>query len=653
MSISPLPPLFTTSPLVRPSPSARPSVTTTPSLFTFASPLSTHGSHTPSPPSKSRGSPSSPPLTSGYFETLSFAKIPVRPTPSTTVSTDSEAGCISSDWGAGCDQPRSGAQSPSLISTLFQSQSQPARSRQTSSNCSGTTSPNPTIATPTCKNVSKPILRRDTAASTSASEDCREHVFGLGISKASDMLPASSSRNGVTAASTGLIKKRPSVLTFAVNPCLPSPRTAPSSRPRSRSTSVSPMSSYRRSSGRASPPPLRMPTWGATHAEEGCEEVEDEEDDEDDAEDDVDDREEFVDSPLPIPGHESDSDDGYREDEEDGFTSEEDIDGVVDTTFPSAAASLKHRPSWASTAWATQAVNALTPRRRTHTIDAYTTSTDDYEQPYNAAAVAGPSTSSAVSTSRGRKTSICITAAAKPSSSRCTRHRSPPPPVRLSVEPAPPAARSPSAAELCRRRGSLADNVESVTFSRQGWKSDDSAFFHSFVASGSGTNRRPSAPSCDSTFVLPSALGGTTTSSDAAARPPPRKGSLPTPSLSSGKSQYRSILRRKSTTMTKSTAATSIPMQRSSGAGGGGGCGGGGGNAKPTAPTMMTDLPTQIKVLRGGSVPTISVDTRARAGGVVAAGGGGGLARSACDEGENGAKEGLKRVLERREIRVM
>ncbi|KAK8853467.1 hypothetical protein IAR55_004174 [Kwoniella newhampshirensis] len=634
MSTSPLPPLFTTSPLCRTS---QPAVPSTPSAFTFASPLSTHGSHTPSPPTKSRGSPSfsaSPNLSSTYFETLSFAKVPVGVPPlttatSTTVSTDSEAGCISSsDWAVD-HGPRSGAQSPSLITCLFQSQSQPSRSRQTSSNCSSATSPNPTLSTPTCKTVSKPILRRGTTASTSASEDCREQVFsagfGLGISKASDLVP--STRIGgdgrpIDSSSNGPIKKRPSVLTFAVNPCLPSPRAGPSSRSRSRSTSVSPMSSYRRSSGRSSPPPLRMPTWGATHTEEG-EEVEDE------------DEEEFVESPLPIPGHESDSDEGYHEDEEDGYTSEEEMADAVDTTF-TPGVNLKHRPSWTSKTWDISAFPNVppAPQRRSRTVDAYPTSTDDYEQLYatgpgngdgNASIAPGPYPY------RGRKTSISIVAAAKPSSSRCTRHRSPPPPIRLSVERAPPAARSPSAAELCRRRGSLADSTPDVCNGGQGsryrqqgkgWKSDDSAFFHSFAsASAFGPGRRPSAPACDTTFHLPSASRNRNA--------PPRKASLPTPSLSSGKGHCRSILRSHST----ASGATSIPMQRSSG----------GATAKSTT---RPPTPTKIQVVRGGSVPSISVDTRvgeARSG-VSRNGSSSAFAKSASEQGES-AREGLKRVL--------
>ncbi|OCF44545.1 hypothetical protein I317_01617 [Kwoniella heveanensis CBS 569] len=648
---SPLQPLFTTSPLVRPP------VNTTMTAHLqghghdsqgqcqpfYASPISTHGSHEPpcftpfalhagtdkstynkhagftsaSASQPSSAHPSAPP--SPIFEELSFAKQPIPS--STAVSTDSEA--FSSDWpgsgyastSANGNRARSlsGAQSPSLISTLFACQSQTsvknraARQSQGSSSCSSSSAQRTPSLGSRCSAAAaaaKPILRRNTPSvsmSTSASEDCREFHTGSGLvpgpspftpgyGLAVSQVPNEQSQNAPP------LKKRPSALTFAVtspkapsqSQCQSSFQVQTQSRSRSRSGSVSPIFSQGRTgnAGRIAPisPPSRITSWSTTtetdEQEGGYQEGEEEEgDDDDEEEEDGDDDEDryVVDSPLPIPGHESDSDEGYQEDSEGGFTSEEDEDGNgdggCDGTFTTAPR-LRHRPSWAAVQWASTSriTGTLTPKRRAATIDsapAYPTSTDDYEAgqagPFDFVGLDGSSTTTSP-TSRGRKTSIAIVANSKPSSNRCTRHRSPPPPSRSrasskSVAPAPPAARSPSAAELCRRRGSASMQSEgtlanansvSACAKARGWRSDDSAFFPS---------RKPSVPMNSATFRLPSASTSTSAFSGHVSqqyghgdgRPhAPRKGSLPTPGLSS---RCKSILR----------PPSSIPMQRSSG----------------------------------------------------------------------------------------
>ncbi|WVF67380.1 hypothetical protein IAT40_002136 [Kwoniella sp. CBS 6097] len=631
---SPLQPLFTTSPLYRPPVDSSNTVNgqdqtldmrPQPEFHSFyASPLSTHGSHdasiapfglqagtgesvykhagstsaSVSASQPSSAHPSAPP--SPVFERLSFAKQPIPS--STAVSTDSEA--FSSDWpGSGYTSAngngngngarrRSGAQSPSLISTLFACQSQTsinnrgARQSQGSSSCSSSSAHRTPSLGSRCS--AKPILRRNTPSvsmSTSASEDCRDLQagqgqgpspftpgYGLGIAQ----FPVEQAQNAPP------LKKRPSALTFAVtSPKAPAQsqvqvpfQSQPQSRSRSRTGSISPIFSHDRTgAGRiAISPPSRIPSWSTSETEE----AEEEDDFDEGQEDDEDEDDYMVDSPLPIPGHESDSDEGYQEDSEGGFTSEEDGDGEDhgDGTFTTAPR-LRHRPSWAAGQWANASrhTGALTPKRRAATIDsalAYPTSTDDYEAgqagPFDFVGLRGPSSSNYPSpTSRGRKTSIAIVANSKPSSNRCTRHRSPPPPSQSrasskSVAPAPPAARSPSAAELCRRRGSASvqnegtlahANSANASAKAKGWRSDDSAFFPS---------RKPSIPMNSATFQLPSASTSSTSTfvhthhgHGQQNRPHvPRKGSLPTPGLNS---RCRSILR----------PPSSIPMQRSSG----------------------------------------------------------------------------------------
>ncbi|WVQ83699.1 hypothetical protein IAT38_005843 [Cryptococcus sp. DSM 104549] len=513
MSTSPQP-LFTTSPLFHRPSQPHP---------VFASPPTKHTSSSASyrSPSSSRSlTPSSPSLSynpHGPAETLSFAKIPL-PT-STTASTDSEAGALSSDfWGypdpSSPTASRSGAQSPSLITTLFQTQksngsSSAGRSRQTSACSTGSTYPTP-ITPVTSGNggcAGKPILRRDTF-STSGEEAFFPDGYGLGITRGSAQQQAAAGAGaGVTSTGATGVKKRPSVLTFAVNPCLPSPRSradssaaasasvSARSRSRSRSSTSSLMSSQSQlpthpHTHRPSPPP-RTSSWGSSRSPGGSDEYDSEDDDED--EEDQENGNSFMESPIPIPGHESDSDEGYHEDEEDGFTSdEEDVlprgaGGCVGLdTFalgPNGSAVRRHPLSWGDSQWTVVGVShpssaaAATPKRRTRTI-AYEDEDEDNAYPYppsttdDGAARPFPPT---------RKNSSIHILADKPSNPRCTRHRSPPPPIRtknLTLVEAPPAARSPSAAELCRRRGSAsASATVGMGRTARGWKSDDPSLF--------------------------------------------------------------------------------------------------------------------------------------------------------------------------------
>ncbi|XAO26299.1 hypothetical protein I312_105135 [Cryptococcus bacillisporus CA1280] len=555
---------------------------------------------TPSPPRRMPGSPLS---ASPCVEhcTLSFGKVPL-PT-STAVSTDSEAGTFSSDWHYTNDA-RNNAQSPSLITSLFQTNPLPRSRQHSAGSASGS---NPISPATTGTSATKPILRKDTF-STNGEEGWRDHDmfngFVLGVPRASEEdqtatgqhppkknpssltfavkpCPVSTDseagtfssdwhchsnafptqarqppRSSVTAptpvTSNGILnqvegnvggtkpilrrgtistaeeggardgessvsrvpecaernvtsqpplRRRPSALTFAVNPCLPvSPRSnAPynqRSRSRSTSTSISNMSTRR------SPPPS-TPSWCSTHSEEDSDEDEDEEDEEDDG---------YVESPIAIPGHEFDSDEGYHEDEEDGFTSDE-HDAVAGIGTFTNMTKFQNRPLWAETQWAPRtSPNApSTPRRklganREHAYPYFPSTTDegDAEGPIQPA------------NQRGRCSIRILTD--KPSNTHCSRHRSPPPPIIT----APPAARSPSAAELCRRRGSASAGpgasasasasgmaaarasgatVGPAKILTRGWKSDDAAFLPSrrepqsaTVAETGRTIRFPSVP---------------------------------------------------------------------------------------------------------------------------------------------------------------
>ncbi|WVQ66771.1 uncharacterized protein L199_004962 [Kwoniella botswanensis] len=539
-------PLFTRSPLIFPPHTQTRHQNQDQARF-VTSPISTSPPPASDLPTKSRGGYPSSTFTSTQsspvFETLSFEKIKIPS--STTASTDSEA--FSSDYAS-----NSNIQSPSLISCLFQSTSIVAvNTNNHSRKYSNSTTTSPYPSRPPSRNGSltkgigsKPILRRDTmmSHSTSASED----GFGLGIRQ----LPLDRSRPATidgqaptaTAAPAPALKKRPSCLTFAVSS--PTPRSSGNAKAGpSRSTSVSPTSSY--TNGKMARSPCIKPNWskvrGQVEREIQEDEEEEDEDEEDDDGDDV-----MVDSPLPIPGHgESDEEDqGYVEDEEDGFTTDEDDEAVnqrEDRVFG----------NWNTVEWNKEYLITTPKRRNTDFADMVPahpmTSTDDNDVPQQGNMVSP----------RGRKTSICINTNTKPSSNRCTRHRSPPPPTRSSSASyfsAPPAARSPSAADLCRRRGSGSvehTQSQTLTSSKKGWKSDDSAFF----------SNRPQIVKTNS-FKLPSASGSAAGSTGYA-----RKSSLPTPKLEDKyyRSSTRSILKRSETEAKVKVKAESQPMIRSSG----------------------------------------------------------------------------------------
>lgn len=146
------------------------------------------------------------------------------------------------------------------------------------------------------------------------------------------------------------------------------------------------------------------------------------------------DEDEYDDEDLATPGFYSDSDNGYQEDSEDGFTDD-------DEPFLPPAHWGQRRPSW-------------TPYR----------------------APSAPILQTAKPESRGR-----IRIDDDRSAIKCSRHRSPPPEARVRVrDAAPPAARSPSAYELCRRRGSTGQRPflgysgpRPEKPQSRGWRSDD------------------------------------------------------------------------------------------------------------------------------------------------------------------------------------
>ena len=416
---------------------------------TLASPAQYHGT---------RSLSQSPPILSNR---LLFPKIPL---PSTSYnSTDS---AFPSD---SCD-PSIPLRSPSLLTSLF--------IRQSHSSCS--TSSNSFPITPTKGTQSpcgKPILRRPdrecTSASTSASEDggvsgkMFDTAIGLGLSSTDgDRLP-----------------RRQSCLTFAVKcPSITSTNTNTNPNTTASESGFSPLSPITRNGGRTlSKSPARLPRCLPRWRAEGVT-VEEEDDDDEDP------------NPSPLYEEATDSEDeGYEEDEEGGFTSDEDLQATF--TIPSV------RSPWAKASrWRKGVVNdggggespTSTPRRRTHDIkeihlnhlEHLSTSPSDYEE----------TTNNVELVNQARKISIMTTKCAE----RCSRHRSPPPTHRsLSTAPTcPPAARSPSAAELCRRRESTLP-VPSPTQPSRGWRSDDAGLFPppSSMAVDLAASRKASLPS--------------------------------------------------------------------------------------------------------------------------------------------------------------
>jgi hypothetical protein len=151
-------------------------------------------------------------------------------------------------------------------------------------------------------------------------------------------------------------------------------------------------------------------------------------------------------NPYPEYDDSESDDEGYVEDEEEGFSS----DGEpLHTYLSSNKTSWAHR-SVSENPYANRPI--ASPRRGRSAELSFQLSTDDAD------AVPPPTP---MHPRRGRKISIAVSKVL--GKDRCSRHLSPPPPelgVDTSFEPAPPAARSPSAAELCRRRAKC-------------WKSDD------------------------------------------------------------------------------------------------------------------------------------------------------------------------------------
>lgn len=178
----------------------------------------------------------------------------------------------------------------------------------------------------------------------------------------------------------------------------------------------------------------------------------------------------------------SSDDEGYEEDEEGGFTSDEDELGA----FAAQARLRSGAGGLGRFAWATRrghgnglvpdahgagagagSIGLATPRRRT-AIETYCTTDDNAPEPI-----------------RGRKISI-----AARTTDKCSRHLSPPP-RSPSPEYAPPAARSPSARELCMRRARVMSDQADEPVSNatrvtgRGWRSDgvDGGMFGSTVRS--------------------------------------------------------------------------------------------------------------------------------------------------------------------------
>jgi hypothetical protein len=187
-------------------------------------------------------------------------------------------------------------------------------------------------------------------------------------------------------------------------------------------------------------------------------------DEEDEDEDQNDDQDQEVTTPGFGSDFGSDSDAGYREDSEDGFTSDEE---VLSLGVGSSSRSRRWRPHLAQ--WTAPPAPILsTPRSRAAQLADCPSTTDDGEP------------------GRARTRIRIHDEDVHYRPSKPTRHHSPPPQIRRAIEsgrPAPPAARSPSAAELCRRRTgvsrspisrspypSFGSNMPSAA---RGWKSDD------------------------------------------------------------------------------------------------------------------------------------------------------------------------------------
>lgn len=376
------------------------------------------------------------------IEALTFDKQPVSKSrnPSVVNSTDSE---LLSDLPSDCFTSANLSRSPSLLTSLFITQSRSQASRQTSS---ATSSELPTPVTPdeylsatgsVVAGGCKPILRRCTAsASTSASEDC-----GLG-----PVFRLTSTVGGNAIAPERHLQRKKSCIQFA----MAKPTMSGCPRPLSRSPSCS------RSGDRIMRSPSPISIW------------------------------DNIPTPLPVDIEEEDSDDGgYVEDEEGGFTSDEDELGTF--AGPSTYAWRRSAPRRGASEDPVASASHIPRGSRSRSLDDETT--DDNMSPHPPLRVF----------SRGRKVSIAANCA-----ERCSRHISPPPPefgVDV-LDDAPPAARSPSAAELCRRRASGATRrplPDAAAHRLRGWRSDDPARAADAGRPAQATTKPPSILRCGST----------------------------------------------------------------------------------------------------------------------------------------------------------
>lgn len=350
----------------------------------------------------------SPTSTRTYPDVLTFAKCAIQ---SSTASTDTE---VSSDYGPDHvtkhgQRSQMTSPSPSLLTSMMQHNQFHCGPSAPTSRSSSTSQPGP--ITPSSSTCGKPILRRDTSAPTSASEDNGLGMKGLGLA---------------LTACGGIIEqpRRACSLKFAVR----SPPSA--SQPLSDSGYSRTSSSSKKSRSR--------PTRGFFP------EVDEEE----------------TTSSIGHSAHhhhhhhlaatleqdeDEDEDEGYQEDSESGFTSDEEDDYFA----PSRGRGTRSFQKWQeNVAFAPYSPEPGPRRRVTPSADqavVYTSTNEDCPPP---PVTRGP----------GRKVSI---ADVRMKFDHCSRHLSPPPSnAQLSPEqitniaPAPPAASSPSARGLCRRRES-------------------------------------------------------------------------------------------------------------------------------------------------------------------------------------------------------
>ena len=421
-------------------------------LHSFTSSPTSTDAHSPSndytisPTRKHNGISSqlSPGYLRSFHDALTFPKCAIQ---SSTASTDTE---FSSDYGVDFPQhPRTArmtSPTQSLLSTMIQTNHCVGAVSGPNSRSSSTSQSQAVPLTPTSSACGKPILRRDASAPTSASEDNGLAVKGLGLAFTSCGNPREEP------------SKRACSLKFAV-------RSPPSSSNRALSDS---------GHGQINLSAARKPKSRSNRTTVN-------EEDEDELSTSHYGNHPTLAAPLEQ-DEEDDEDEGYQEDSEGGFTSEEEEDYF---TTPSRGRGTRSYQKWAQTSFQSQPSG---PRRRiSHSADQaviYTSTNEDRPPP---PVTRGP----------GRQVSI---ADMRMKFDHCSRHISPPP-LDLVQEngdaylaPAPPAASSPSARGLCRRRessnippthsarrnASLFGNPTEASSSRpvnRSTQSDDSAFF--------------------------------------------------------------------------------------------------------------------------------------------------------------------------------